>query len=126
MFHMAEQLFHKDLTMLTFPDIQLMNLDLLIAKTSSDYYHINSIRSLQLPPWVVVSVAAGMAIARSQPVVAEKNITKFGDLETLSFLFPANDYAEEVIWATNMLTCSPDILKARFPDVEEFIQTKPW
>jgi hypothetical protein len=46
-------------------------------------------------------------------------------LERIGFLFPANDYAIDVIWATNLLSYDPATIDKKFPLLKNFIATEP-
>ena len=93
---------------------QLSLIDSSVTKKAIAYYKIKSdFANIKVSPYVLLTVAAGVPTPRNQVVPGTSET--FSDFEIQGYLFPANDYALGIIWASNLL----------YFDIEEWPKVYP-
>ena len=68
------------------PETELPSLDVRVAKQSETYYNLEDVKKMNLPPWVICSIASGMPTSRDQAISNRNEINKMADLETVGYI----------------------------------------
>jgi hypothetical protein len=97
-------------------------LDDAVCEQADKYYSLSA-PTKTITPYLLVSIAAGIPTSRTKKL-PDSNIA-FEDFELAGYLFPANDFTTNVIWATNLFSAkSTKELQIKSPELLKFISAR--